>query len=146
MTMTSASLVLSMPSAGSCSSFPVAVHEELGAGPQVVRPRSAYDRPRMPVPAPDTPGVRVASCTVAPVERQILHLSRLDHGPQDRRLRFEQRGGAFDLDGFADEAISARGDLRALVHLQLNARALDLSKAGNFGGQPVSAGLQRRET
>ena len=126
--------------------LPVAVHEQLGAGSQVVGPCPAHDRAAHAGAGAGHAGTESGQLhEVASVERQILHLLLLDHAAQHGRLVFEQRRGALDEDGLAQADFQVQVDLGALIHLQLHARALDLAKARGFGGERVAAGLQRRE-
>ena len=127
--------------------FSVAVDEQLGAGSQVVGPRSAHDRAAHAGARAGHAGAERGQLhEVASVERQILHLLLLNHAAEHGRLGFEQRCGAHDQDGLADQPdLQIQVDLRALIDLQFHARALDFAKTWNFRGEPVAAGLQRRE-
>lgn len=126
--------------------LPVAVHEQLGAGPQVVGPRAAHDRAaHAGACARDAGGESGQLDEVTSVERQILHLSFLDHAAEHGRLGFEQRCGPLDHDGLAAADRQSQVNLRPLIDLQLHTRPLDPAEAGRFGGERVGTGLQRRE-
>jgi hypothetical protein len=97
--------------------------------------------PRMPLPAPDTPGVSVASCT-----KLLLNLPFLNDRPEHRRLGFEQRRPALDRDGFTHQPDrQLQIDLGALVDLELDARSLDLAKPRELDAQTVQPGRQTRK-
>ena len=125
--------------------FPVAVDEQLRAWTEVIGPRAAHDGA-----AHAGAGARHARAErgqlheVASAERQVLNLFLLDHGAEHRRLRLEQRRGARDRHGLADQAdFELQVDGGALIDLQLDAGALDLAKPLDFGVEPVAARLQR---
>ena len=97
--------------------------------------------PRMPLPAPDTPGVSVASCTkLRPFSGRSWTCRSWMTLPEHRRLGLEQRRPALDRDGFAQQPHrQLQVDLRALVDLQLDAGSLDLAKPRELDAQTVAA-------
>ena len=125
----------------------VPVHEQFGAGTQVVGARAAHDRAAHAAAGPRNSGrQRRELHEVAAVQRQLLNLPLLDDRPEDRRLGLEQRGPAHNLDGFAHQPHrQLQVDLGALVDLQLDARPLDLAKPRELDAQAVQPGRQRRE-
>src|SRR5262245_34940508 len=60
--------------------FPVAVNEQLMSGPQIVGPRAAHNRAAHAVAGPADAGTQNRKLNeVAPVQRQVLHLTLLNH-------------------------------------------------------------------
>ena len=90
--------------------------------------------PRMPEPAPDTPGLSVASCTkLRPLSgKSCTCFSSITLPRTDDWVSSSGASPSIRTVSLTSPTFQLQVDLRALIDLQLHARALDLAKTRKF--------------